>query len=136
MRISDWSSDVCSSDLEDLENLLPIGLGVFLDLLPRQRLACLILARRVTDHAGEIANQENRLVPLLLKRTQLIQQQRVAQMKILGGRVETSLDAKSAPFLMPLPDPDPEFFRRTDSVGAAFDFSEVLVQIGNRKGVV
>src|SRR3546814_20108180 len=88
MRISDWSSDVCSSDL------------------PRQRLACLILARRVTDHVGEIANQENRLVPLLLKRTKLIQQQSVAQMKILGGRVGNRLDEKSAHFPMHLPDQD------------------------------
>src|SRR3546814_11630450 len=51
-------------------------------------------------------------------------------MKILGGRVETSLDAKSAPFLMHLPDPDPESFRRNDFVGAAFEFSEVHGQIG------
>src|SRR3546814_5396810 len=29
-----------------------------------------------------------------------------------------------------LPDPDPEFFRRNDFVGAAFEFSEVHGQIG------
>ena len=62
---------VVRSQVEDLEHLLLIGPGVRLDLLARQRLPRLGLPRRIADHAGEVADQEDDLVPARLELGQL-----------------------------------------------------------------
>src|SRR4051794_20652404 len=60
--------------IEDLGYLRLVGLGVLLDLGARQRLAGLILSRRISDHPGEVADQEDDVVPTLLERPELVQQ--------------------------------------------------------------
>src|SRR3546814_17603161 len=47
MRISDWSSDVCSSDLSDIELEAPIP-------LPRRNIFC--VGKNYHDHAQEFAS--------------------------------------------------------------------------------
>ena len=66
--------------IQDLEDLGGVGLGVFFDLLLGQRLAGDVLARGVTDHTGEIANQERDLVAEILKLTHFIDHYGVADM--------------------------------------------------------
>jgi hypothetical protein len=49
--------------IKDLENLLLIGGSVFKNLLAGQRRSGRVLARRISDHSGEVANQEQHLMP-------------------------------------------------------------------------
>jgi hypothetical protein len=49
--------------IEDLEDLLLVGLGVLRDLLGRERRARLRLAGGVADQGGEVANEEDGRVP-------------------------------------------------------------------------
>ncbi len=44
--------------VEDLEDLLLVGFGILQHLLAGQRLAGLVLAGRVADHAGKIADEK------------------------------------------------------------------------------
>jgi len=80
--------------IEDLEHLRAVGLRVLLDLLARQRRASLVLARRVADHAGEIADQELHLVAEVLEMLQLVDHHGVAQVQIGSSRIEPELDAQ------------------------------------------
>ena len=58
--------------VEDLEGLLLIGLGISPDRLPVQDLAGLALAGGITDHGGEISDQELNDGPLLLESRQFL----------------------------------------------------------------
>src|SRR5437660_2374847 len=49
--------------IENFEDLPLVGFRILQDLLLRKRDACLRLAGRIADHAGEIAAQENDLMP-------------------------------------------------------------------------
>ena len=64
--------------IKNLVDLRFISTGVFENLLRRQGWPSSILARRITDHAGEIAYQEHDMVAKILKMTQLVQQDRMA----------------------------------------------------------
>ncbi len=74
--------------VENLVNLLLVGSGVILNLLGRQRRARGSLSGRISDHAGEIADQEYDLVPELLELAHLVQKNRMPQMKVRGRWVE------------------------------------------------
>ena len=56
--------------------------------LGRQRRSRRVLARRVADHAREIADQEYDLVAQFLELAHLINKDRVTDMQIGRGRVE------------------------------------------------
>ena len=60
--------------VEDLENLLLIGLRVLPNLLGCQRRTGRRLAAGVTDHAGKIADQEHDMVAELLELPHLVDQ--------------------------------------------------------------
>ena len=66
-------ADLRALGIEDLEHLLLVGLGVGGHLLAVERLARLGAAGRVADHAGEIADQEDRRVPAVLEVAELLQ---------------------------------------------------------------
>ena len=78
--------------VEDFENLLPIGRGVFCNLFGRHRLARDIFAGRVADQSGEVANQENDRMTLLLKLAHFVQEHGVPEMQVGSGRVKSDLD--------------------------------------------
>ncbi len=80
--------------VENLEDLLLVGLGVVQHLLTGLWRAGSALAAGVADHAGEVADQEDDLVAQLLELTQLVDQHRVPQVQVGRGWVEARLDAQ------------------------------------------
>lgn len=78
--------------IENAEDLVLVGLGVLVDLLASERLACRALAGRVADHPGEIADQEKNLVPEILELAQLVEQDGMPEMQIRRRRIEARLD--------------------------------------------
>ena len=83
--------------VEDLKYLLLVGLGVLQHLVATQRLAGGVLARGITDHAGEITDQEQDLVAKVLELPQLVDQHRVPQVKVGGRRIEARLHTQGHP---------------------------------------
>ncbi len=78
--------------IEELEDLLLVGLGVARDLLAAQRRPRLVAAAGVADQAGEVADQEDDGVPQLLEVLHLADEHRVPQVDVGGGGVEARLD--------------------------------------------
>ena len=78
--------------LQDLAELGAVRLGVRPDLVPRKRPARLGASRGISDHAGEIADDDDDLVAEILEVSELLEHDRVPQVQIRGGRVETQLD--------------------------------------------
>ena len=72
--------------VENLEDLLLVGLGILVDLLARQRLARHVAPGRVADQRGKVADQEDDRVPQLLKVPQLAHQHGVAQVQVGRSR--------------------------------------------------
>src|SRR6187401_2829531 len=88
--------------IENFKDLPLIGLGIFQYLLFRQGNTRLRLTSRIADHTGKIADQENDFMPELLKMLELVNQDRMAQMKVRRGRIEAGFHAQW-----------PVFFQRT-----------------------
>ncbi len=80
--------------------LREIGLGVFVDLLARQRRAGGVAARRIADHRREIADQEDHLMAQILQLAHLVQDDRVAEVQVRRGRVQAELDAQRCAALL------------------------------------
>ncbi len=77
--------------IENLENLRLISFGIFLNLPARQRRPRGRASRGVTNHAGEITDQENCGVPEILKMFQLAQYNRVPEVQVGSRRVHAQL---------------------------------------------
>ena len=86
--------DLRALRVEDLEGLLAVAARVLQDLLARQRRARLVLAGRVADHPGEVADQELHLVAELLEVAQLVDHHRVPEVQVGGGGIQPQLDAQ------------------------------------------
>ena len=78
--------------IEDLEDLLLVGLRVRLDLFARQRRPRRVAPGRIADHSGEVADQERDLVPEILELPHLVDEHGVPEMQIGRGRIESRLD--------------------------------------------
>jgi hypothetical protein len=72
--------------------LLLIGLRIVDNLLSRQRRSSHVLAGRITDHSGEVANQEHHVMTKVLEMPQLVDQYGVPEMQIGCGRIKAGLD--------------------------------------------
>ena len=79
--------------VEHQRGLLVIGLRVFFDLLGCERRTGAVAARRVANQTGEVADQENDLVPQILQLAHFVEHYRVADMNIWRRGVETQFDA-------------------------------------------
>src|SRR5690349_17231375 len=77
--------------VQDFEDLIFVGPGVVFNLFTRQRRASRILARRITDHPREVADQENHMMAELLKLAHLVEQHGMPKMQVGCGRVEAGL---------------------------------------------
>jgi hypothetical protein len=69
-----------------------IGTGIRIHLLARQRRAGGVPAGGITNHSGEVANEESHLVAELLKLPHLVDEHRMTKMKVGSGRVEAGFD--------------------------------------------
>ncbi|MCY1416064.1 hypothetical protein D9M71_315650 [compost metagenome] len=78
--------------VQNLEHLSLVGLGVLQHLLASQWRAGGILATGVADHPGEVADQEDDLMPQLLELAQLVDQDSMPKVQVRGGWIETGLD--------------------------------------------
>ena len=80
--------------VENLEGLGAVGFGIRRDFLagelrPRRRAPA-----RIADHGSKIANDQNRLVPKILKLAELSQNNRVSEMQIRAGGINPELHPK------------------------------------------
>jgi hypothetical protein len=105
------------SRIEHLEHLVGVGGGVGRDVLAGERLAGGVLAGRVADHPGEVADQEDDRVPEVLELPHLVEQHGVADVQVRRGRVEAGLDPQRAPDAQARL----EFVGLEDFIGAATD---------------
>ena len=80
--------------VEDLEDLLLVGLGVGDDLMPIERLARLGTTAGIADHPREVADQKDRAVAAILEVAQLLQHDRVAEMQVRRRGIRAELDAQ------------------------------------------
>src|SRR5207247_8830156 len=83
--------------VQDFEDLPLVRLGVLPYLLLRQRLAGLRDAGRVTDHAGEIADEEDHLMAKVLEVLQLVDEDGVPEMEVRRGVIDAGLAAERPP---------------------------------------
>ncbi len=86
--------DPCPIGIEQLEDLLLVGLGVGVDLFPGQGGTGRVAARWIPDQGGEVPDQEDHFVAQLLKVAHLPDQHGMAQMQIRCRWVEARLDTQ------------------------------------------
>ena len=90
--------------IEDLEDLLFVGLRIGIDLVARQGGPCGTASRGIADQPGEIADQKDDFVAELLELPHLVQQYGVSEMKIRGRGIESGLDRQRSLLLEPVPE--------------------------------
>jgi hypothetical protein len=104
-----------------------VGFRVCQHVLAREWLARHVLAARIADHAGEIADQKNDLMSQILKLAHLVEQDGVTQMQIRRGRIEAGLDAQRPAEL----EPRLEVLALDDFLGASSDQVERRIDVGH-----
>ena len=87
--------------IEHFVYLRRVGFRVREHVVARKRLARDVLATRVADHAGEIADQKNHLMAEILKLAHLVEQHRVTQVQVRRSRVETGFHTQRPAELEP-----------------------------------
>src|SRR6185369_5504191 len=80
--------------VQDLEHLLAISGRVGGDLVPGKRGSCRVLAGRIADHAGKIADQELNVMAQVLKLPQFVDDHGVAKVQVGGGGVHAQFYAQ------------------------------------------
>src|SRR5439155_818634 len=80
--------------VEDLEDLLGKGARVRLDLGPGEDRPGGRTPARVANQGREVADDQHRLVPEVLKLAQLLERHRVPEMNVRGGRIHPELHAQ------------------------------------------
>ena len=111
--------------IEHLEHLFGIGLRIGLDVGARERLARHVLAGRIADHSGEVADQENHLMTEILELAHLVEQHGMAEVQIRRGRIEAGLDAQRPA----QPEARLQILTLDDFIGAATDQVERVVHV-------
>src|SRR5450830_1810404 len=86
-------ADLAALHVQDFAHLLGVGLGVAANLLLREYGPRARAARGVADAPGEIADDEDDLVPQLLEAPQPPQGDAVPQVQVRGAGVGAVLDA-------------------------------------------
>src|SRR6266403_1520200 len=83
--------------VKNLECLLTVGGGVCQDFLVCQLRSRGRAPARIADHSREVTDNENRLVAQILEMPQFSQNDRVAQMNVRGGGIDSQLYAQRPP---------------------------------------
>ena len=85
--------------IQDLHGLAHVGLGIGLDLLLRKLRTGGILARRVANQRGTVADDEGDVVAQVLELTHLAQRHGVAQVQVGAGGIDAELDVEGLALL-------------------------------------
>jgi hypothetical protein len=101
-------------------------------VLAGERLAGDVLAGRVADHAGEVADQEDHLMAQILELAHLVQQHGMAQVQIRRRRIEAGLDAQRPAAFQPLD----QVFPLDDFVGATRNRGQRLLKLAHAFSLV
>ena len=80
--------------VEDLTGLVEIGLGVAFDVVGIQHRTRLVLAGRIADERGVVADDEHGFVAEVLELPEFAQDNAVAEMQVGRGGVATEFDAQ------------------------------------------
>ncbi len=121
--------------IQHQSSLLEVGLGVRLDLFARERRTSGIAPGGVADQRSKVANQKNHRVPKILQLAHLVQHDRMADMNIRRGRVETQLDAQRRAGGRALRELLCEFLFDQQFVDATLRHGERVTDfVGDRKG--
>src|SRR5581483_8015972 len=112
---------------KNLINLRHVSFGIAGDVFRAERRPRRGTPGRIANHPSEIADQENRRVPEILKVFQLAQNHRVPKMEIRRSGIHAELHAKSlargsGPLQL-----GAQFFFADDFRGSFFDISELVV---------
>ena len=83
--------------LEDLENLVCIGMRVFHHLVAGKGGTRRILAAGITDHAGKITYQEQGMMAEILQMAHLVEQNRMSQVQVGCCRIESRFYPERTP---------------------------------------
>jgi hypothetical protein len=83
--------DGCPVRIKNLEHLIFIGRGILFYLLDRQRWAGCVSPAWITDHPGEIANQEDNIVAKFLELPHLVNNHGMTDMEVRRSRIESHL---------------------------------------------
>ncbi|KAG1531498.1 hypothetical protein G6F50_016662 [Rhizopus delemar] len=103
-------------------------------ILAAERLAGQALARRVADHPGEVADQEDDLVAEVLQLAHLVQHHGVAQMDIRRGGIQPQLDAQGHAGGAALGQLAGEFGLDQQLVAAALGYTQIGFDFGSDRG--
>jgi hypothetical protein len=85
--------------VENLVDLALVSLGIGLHFLARQRRTGGLLARRIADQTGEIADEEDDAVPELLEVLHLPDDDGVTEVDVGSGGIEADLHRQRPPLL-------------------------------------
>ncbi len=97
--------------VEDFERLFRIGTGILAHFIAGELRARLVLVRRVSDQAGECANEKGDIVPELLKLAQLTHGDRMPQVQVRRARVIAAVDAQRTSLFLSFDQPFAQFAR-------------------------
>src|SRR5262249_12716024 len=121
--------DLGAIGIENLEDLILVGLRVVQDLLARKRRARFFLSARVPHHAPKIADQELNVMTQILKLPQLIDDHGVTEVEIRRGWVHPELDPQMAAGFELLPQ-----LRLNDQlVASTLDQFQLVVNIAHER---
>ena len=113
--------------VQNLVNLCLVGRCIRFDLRLRQGGASFVFAARVSDHSGEVADEEDHFVTKLLKLAHLVDQDCVTDVQVRRGRIEARLYDKRSLFF--------ELFRkavlRKNFVNPAGKFAQLIFDAGH-----
>ena len=87
-------ADFGAFEVQHHPGLIEVGLGVRFDLFARERRTGRVAARRIADRGGEVAHEEDHLVPKVLQLAQFIEHHRMPDVNVGSRGVQPQLAAK------------------------------------------
>src|SRR2546421_2169931 len=116
--------------IENAEHLLLVRLGVGGDLFLAQRRTCRVAPRRISDHPGEVPDQEDDGMAQLLEAPHALERNRMSEVQIGGGGIESHLDPQRHLLVVGILQLAQQVLARVHVDRATRDFFELLLGSG------